>query len=102
MSNYMDYSTSVATNESTEVTEPVVAEKPKPKPRRKPVRSLAEQLAEMQTKADDLRRRIEQQITTERLALVADLYAHHGIDVVEGDLDETQRLAALRAELGLD
>jgi len=86
MSNYMDYSTSVATNESTEVTEPVVAEKP----------------AEMQTKADDLRRRIEQQITTERLALVADLYAHHGIDVVEGDLDETQRLAALRAELGLD
>lgn len=56
----------------------------------------------MQTKADDLRRRIEQQITTERLALVADLYAHHGIDVVEGDLDETQRLAALRAELGLD
>lgn len=88
--------------EVTSETPAEVEQTSKPRSRRKPVKSLAERLAEAQAKANDLRAQIEEQIDRDRLALVEELYKHHGVERQDDDLDESKRLAALRRKLGLD
>ena len=64
-------------------------------------KSDLERLEAAERRAKQLRAKLARKRDKDRVTLVADLYAKHDIKAVRGDLDESQRLAQLKAALGL-
>lgn len=69
------------------------------KPKRRAPKSPAEQLAEIEAKAAALREKVEAQRQKNRDNFVTDLLKHLQIKPIDGDLDESRRLAKLRKAL---
>ena len=64
-------------------------------------KSDLELLEAAERRARQLRAKLLRKRDKDRVGLVADLYDKHGVKTIKGDLDESQRLAQLKAALGL-
>lgn len=64
-------------------------------------KSDLELLEAAERRAKQLRAKLARKRDKDRVTLVADLYDKHGVKTIKGDLDESQRLAQLKAALGL-
>lgn len=84
------------TNEETTVSE---TKKPATKRRTK---SAAELLADARRRVEELEARVAGQRDQNRLDFVERLYDHFGAKAIKGDLDESERLEALRVRLDVE
>lgn len=84
------------TNEETTVTETK-----KPATRRR-AKSAAELLADARKRVEELEARVAAQRDQNRLDFIERLYDHFGAKAIKGDLDESERLEALRVRLDVE
>lgn len=64
-------------------------------------KSVAEQLEDVERRARQLRAKLARRRDKDRVTLVGELYGKHGIEAIQGDLDESKRLTKLKEVLGL-
>ncbi len=74
----------------------------KTKAKLKPPRSQTKKLIEAKARASILRDEVEEKRNELRIQMVDDHLKVYGVAAIQGDLDGSKRLSALRKKLGLD